>query len=120
MADIVIEFIPYTFQLFAAIVEADPSRPIPENYKTLLQPLLMPAVWETRGNVPACAKFLSSMIPKVKDAILAENQLTAVLGLCQSLISSKKTEQNGFDILDTVVNTFSAYVTVSRDPFQLR
>ncbi|KAJ9143752.1 Chromosome segregation protein [Pleurostoma richardsiae] len=104
----VAEFVPYVFQIFAALLEANPANPIPEHFKTLVQPLLLPAVWDTRGNVPGCARFLAAIIPKATELILAEKQLEPILGIFQRLLASKKTEQNAFDILEAIIGSFQA------------
>ena len=56
--------------------------------------------------MPGCARFLSAIIPRAKDAILAENQLEPVLGIFQRLISGKKTETNAYDVLEAIVGAF--------------
>jgi len=94
------------FQILAALLEANPSSPLPENFKTLIPPLMAPGIWETRGNVPGCARFLSAIIPKAHAEILAENQLEPILGIFQRLTSGKKTELNACDILEAVVGAF--------------
>lgn len=100
------EFVPYVFQIFAALLENTPASELPANFSTLLEPILAPAVWETRSNVPACARFLAAMIPKAKRTILEKRQLEQVLGIFQKLLAFKKTEINAFDILDAVVSAF--------------
>ncbi|POS76247.1 importin alpha re-exporter [Diaporthe helianthi] len=100
------EFVPYVFQIFAALLEAAPTSPLPANFSSLLGPILAPTVWETRGNVPGCARFLSAMVPKAKQAIAESQQLVQILGIFQRLLASKKTEGNAFDILEPVVATF--------------
>lgn len=98
------------FQIFAALLEAHPSSALPPNFSDLLALILQPAVWETRGNVPGCARFLSAIVPKAKNPILAQKQLEQILGVFQRLLASKKTEQNAFDILESVVASFDGYV----------
>ncbi|KAJ0114953.1 importin alpha re-exporter [Diaporthe amygdali] len=100
------EFVPYVFQVFAALLEAAPTSPLPAEFSSLLGPILAPTVWETRGNVPGCARFLSAMIPRAKQTVLESQQLVQILGIFQRLFSSKKTETNAFDILESVVATF--------------
>lgn len=94
------------FQIFAALLEADRSSALSDNFKTLITPLTTPTVWETRGNVPGCARFLAAIIPKATGEIQAGNQLEPVLGIFQQLLSGKKTEQNAFDILEAIVGSF--------------
>lgn len=100
------EFVPYVFQIFAALLEAAPTSPLPANFSSLLGPILAPTVWETRGNVPGCARFLSAMVPKAKQTIVESQQLVQILGIFQRLLASKKTETNAFDILESVVASF--------------
>ncbi|KAH8663966.1 CAS/CSE protein [Xylariales sp. PMI_506] len=97
------EFIPYVFQLFAALLEPNPSGALPNHYKALIAPLVLPTLWETRGNVPGCTRLLSAIIPRAADQIVAENQLEPILGIFQKLLSGKKTEQSAFEILEAIV-----------------
>jgi exportin-2 (importin alpha re-exporter) len=41
---------PYVFQLFAALLEARPDGPLSDFYKALIAPVLMPTLWESKGN----------------------------------------------------------------------
>jgi exportin-2 (importin alpha re-exporter) len=105
-ADQMLEFMPYVFQLFAALLEARPHGPLSEFYKALVAPVLMPALWESRGNVPALARLLSSIIPRSAADIVANNQVEPILGIFQKLMSGKtRTELYGFDVLEAVVTS---------------
>jgi exportin-2 (importin alpha re-exporter) len=106
----VTEFVPYVFQIFAALLEGDASAPLPENFKSLLGPLTTPALWEQRGNVPGCARFLTAIIPKAAAEIQASDLLLVILGIFQRLLLAKKTEQNAFDILEAIVASFPGSV----------
>ncbi|KAF4119638.1 exportin-2 (importin alpha re-exporter) [Geosmithia morbida] len=99
----VTEFMQYVFQILAQLLESGPSDTISDSYRSLLAPLLAPTLWETRGNVPACTRLLSAVIPKVAGAIVSENQLEPVLGIFQKLLSGKKSELHAFDVLDSLV-----------------
>ncbi|KAF7545040.1 hypothetical protein G7046_g9652 [Stylonectria norvegica] len=101
----VTEFMQYVFQILAQLLESSPSESISDNYKALLGPLLNPPLWETRGNVPACTRLLSAVIPKATNAIIADNQLEPVLGIFQRLLGGKKSELYAFDILDSIVKS---------------
>lgn len=99
---------PYVFQLFAALLEANPSGSLPDYYKSLIGPVLMPVLWESRGNVPALSRLLCAIIPRGVTDIAANNQLEPILGIFQKLIAGRtRTETYGFDILETVVGSFS-------------
>ncbi|GAO17259.1 hypothetical protein UVI_02061050 [Ustilaginoidea virens] len=106
LAEEVTEFIPYVFQILAQLIESSPADSISENFKSLLGPLLAAPLWETRGNVPACVRLLSAVIPKTSELILQGNQLEAVLGIFQKLLGFKKSETQAFDILDAIISSF--------------
>ncbi|KAI5924131.1 chromosome segregation protein [Camillea tinctor] len=97
------EFMPYVFQLFAKILELNPSGALPNHYQALLPPLITSTFWETRGNVPALTRLLAAIIPRAAQSIVAGNQVQPVLGIFQGLLRGKKTEQNAFDLLEAIV-----------------
>lgn len=99
------EFLPYIFQILAQLLESCPTD-VSDNYKALLGPLLAAPLWETRGNIPACTRLLSALIPKAAKVIVAENQLEPVLGIFQRLLGSKKSELMAFDVLDAIIHSF--------------
>ncbi|KAI9695531.1 MAG: importin-alpha export receptor [Bogoriella megaspora] len=101
------EFTPYVFQLFAALLEANPTGALSETYKALIGPLLTPALWEQRGNIPALVRLLSSLIPRAADDILRNNQLEPILGIFQLMIASKVQDVHGFDLLEVILSTFA-------------
>ncbi len=101
------EFVPYVFQIFAMLLELNPSSPIPGDFKPLIEGVLAPGLWETRGNVPPLSRFISAIIPKAAQEIVAEKKLEIILSIFQRLLGGKKTEQNSFDILEAVVGTFT-------------
>lgn len=102
------EFMPYVFQLFAALLEANPSATLSDYYKNLVQPILSANLWETRGNTPALTRLLCALITRGSQHIVANNQLEPILGLFQRLISSKSSESYGFDVLETLILHVSA------------
>ncbi|KAK3944125.1 CAS/CSE protein [Diplogelasinospora grovesii] len=104
------EFVPFVFQIFAALLELNPTLPVPADFKLLIDGTLGPTPWETRGNVPPLSRFISAIIPRAAKEILDEKKLEPILSIFQRLLTSKKTEQNAFDILEAVVGTFPAPV----------
>ena len=100
------EFMPYVFQLLAALVEAEPDKPLPQNLQPLIAPVLMPTLWEQRGNVPALVRLLSALIVRSAADMQANKQIENVLGIFQKLLSSKGFESYAFELLETVVSTF--------------
>ncbi|KAK4986391.1 importin-alpha export receptor [Elasticomyces elasticus] len=97
------EFLPYVFQLFAALLEANPSAVLSPYYQSLLEPVLQQEPWDSRGNIPALVRLLSAIIPRGAEQILKENRLTPILGIFQKLVSTKANESHGFDLIETVV-----------------
>lgn len=97
---------PYVFQLFAALLEANPSATLPEYYQSLIAPILMPVMWESKGNVPALVRLLSAVIPRGAQFIVQNNQIEPILGIFQKLLSTKANESHGFDLLEAVVGSF--------------
>ncbi|VUC21535.1 unnamed protein product [Clonostachys rosea] len=106
----VTEFMQYIFQILAQLLESSPPETISDNYKSLLAPLLNPSLWETRGNVPACTRLLSALIPRIEKTIVAENQLEPILGIFQKLLSGKKSELYAFDLLDAIIKSIEPSV----------
>lgn len=97
------EFAPYVFQLFAALLEANPSGDLPELYQNLFAVILLPSVWESRGNVPALVRLLTAMIPRDAQSIVAKNQLEPILGIFQKLVSSKANEAYSFELIECII-----------------
>lgn len=102
------EFTPYVFQLFAALLEANPSGTLSDYYLNLIPPILMPTLWESKGNVPALVRLLAAIIPRAVHSIVQNNQLEPILGIFQKLIVTKMQETFGFDLIETVVAAFPA------------
>ncbi|KAK3377999.1 CAS/CSE protein [Podospora didyma] len=104
----VTEFSPYVFQIFSALLELDSANTVTAGR---LQPVLVYILdiskWETRGNVPPMARFISAIVPKLTAQIKAENQLLPILTIFQNLLAGKKTEQNAFDILEAIIASFT-------------
>ena len=98
---------PYVFQLFAALLETNPSGPLPEKFKTLISPILNPNSWTSKGNVPALVRLLSALIPRAVSEIVQNNQLEPILGIFQSLVSTKTNEIYGYELLECIITNFS-------------
>ncbi|KAI1075276.1 chromosome segregation protein [Whalleya microplaca] len=97
------EFMPYVFQLFAKLLELNPAGALPNKYQALIAPLMLPTFWESRGNIPALTRLLSAIIPRAANSIVDGNQVQPVLGIFQRLLAGKRTEQNAFDLLESII-----------------
>ena len=101
-----IEFAPYVFQLFAALLEANPSGSLSEYYESLIPPILSPELWVSKGNVPALMRLVSSMIPRGALNMVKENQLQPLLAIFQQLVGTKLFEVYGFELLECIISNF--------------
>lgn len=99
----VAEFSPYVFQILAQLLEyrAD-NTGLGDAYGMLLAPLLSPALWERRGNIPALTRLLQAYLMKGAGEIVSRGQLNGMLGVFQKLISSKASEISAFDLLGAI------------------
>jgi exportin-2 (importin alpha re-exporter) len=97
------EFSPYIFQLFSALLEANPSGQLTDYYRSLFSIIIQGAVWEQRGNVPALARLLSAMITRDAQRIVTDKQLEPILGIFQKLISTKAHESHAFELIEALV-----------------
>lgn len=102
------EFVPYVFQLFAALLEANPSGSLSEYYQSLVPPLLTPELWMSKGNVPALVRLLSSMISRGAADIARNNQVERLLAIFSQLVSTKSNEIFGFELLECIIEYFSS------------
>lgn len=102
------EFMPYVFQLFAALLEANPSGSLSEYYQSLIPPLLSPELWASKGNVPALVRLLSSMIARGAADIAGNNQLERLLAIFSQLVSTRTNEVFGFELLECIIENFAA------------
>ncbi|KAF2180236.1 Cse1-domain-containing protein [Zopfia rhizophila CBS 207.26] len=103
LQDDVQEFIPYVFQLFAALLESNPSGELTSYYKALLAPILMPSLWESKGNVPALVRLLTAVISRGPQDIVQSNQVEPILGIFQKLVSTKAHEAYSFELIESVI-----------------
>lgn len=117
------EFMPYVFQLFAALLEANPSAGLSEYYKSIVPPILMAPLWESKGNIPALVRLLSAMMPREAESMIQNGQIEPILGLYRKLISTKANETMGFDLIESAISSFPRsaledyYERIFRDMF---
>jgi exportin-2 (importin alpha re-exporter) len=99
------EFTPYVFQLYAQMVATNPSGSLSANFQQLVAPVLTPAMWDNKGNVPALTRLLIEIIPLGAQEIVTANQTEAILVIFQKLVSSKAYESYAMDLIETVVKS---------------
>lgn len=98
------EFIPYSFQILAFVLENYPiQEPLPAEYEQLIKPLCSPQVWEFKGNIPAVKRLLSAIITFKPTMFNSAENITPILGIYQKLISSKSNDILGFEFLECIM-----------------
>ncbi|KAG5141936.1 hypothetical protein JHK82_017631 [Glycine max] len=100
----VTEFLPYTFQLLAQLVELN-RPPIPPIYMQIFELLLSPETWKRASNVPALVRLLQAFLQKAPNEITQGDRLTKVLGIFDTLIQASSTSEQGFYVLNTVIES---------------
>uniref|UniRef100_A0A1J3EFA2 Exportin-2 n=1 Tax=Noccaea caerulescens TaxID=107243 RepID=A0A1J3EFA2_NOCCA len=102
LADDIAEFLPYAFQLLAQLVELN-IPPLAPGYMQIFLLLLSPESWKRSGNVPALVRLLQAFLQKAPHEVTQENRLSQVLGIFEKLVSSPSTDEQGFYVLNTVI-----------------
>ncbi|CAM9656674.1 unnamed protein product, partial [Chrysoparadoxa australica] len=102
LAQDVVEFAPYVFQILAQLLELQPGA-FSASYEALFPPLLMPALWERKGNVPALVRLMTAYLKKDAPSLVAKGHLAPILGVFQKLLATKATEVQAFSMLCSVV-----------------
>lgn len=102
----VTEFFPYTFQLLAQLVELN-RPPMPPTYMQIFELLLSPETWKRASNVPALVRLLQAFLQKAPNEIIQGDRLTKVLGIFDTLIQSSSTSEQGFYVLNTVIESLA-------------
>lgn len=97
------EFVPYSFQLLSYLLESLPvGAPLPEQYSALVRPLLLPVVWEYRGNIPGVTRLIIAIMERDASTFI-HTELTPLLGVFQKLIASRTNDSYGFDLLQSIL-----------------
>ena len=105
------DFTPYIFQLFAALLAAQPEgEALSPNFQALVGPILTPSMWDSRGNIPALTHLLRTLLPHSSNAgasqIAAASQTESLLVIFQKLVATKAHETYGMDLLESIVSSF--------------
>nr|GMD39947.1 Exportin-2 [Ipomoea batatas] len=96
------EFFPYAFQLLAQLVELN-RPPLPQHYMQIFEILLLPDSWKKSGNVPALVRLLQAFLRKAPHELNQQGRLSNVLGIFNTLVSSPSTDEQGFYVINTII-----------------
>jgi exportin-2 (importin alpha re-exporter) len=103
LGDDVTEFVPYVFQIVSQLLQAQKaSHGLSSVYQSLIKPLMSPALWESRGNVPALVGLLEAILCRGGEIIVQTNTLEPLLGVFQKLVASKVNDVYGLDLLEQI------------------
>lgn len=100
----VIEFFPYAFQLLAQLVELN-SSPLPAHYMQFFIVLSSPDLWKKSSDVPALVRLLQAFLRMAPSELIREGKLQQVLGIFNQLVLSPSTEDQGFFVLNTIMES---------------
>ncbi|CAI5756683.1 unnamed protein product [Candida verbasci] len=95
------EFVPYTFQILAYLLE-NYCQGLPETYKSLIEPLMSPSIWQFKGNIPGVTRLLIAIIEKDPNYFKQDN-IVPLLGVFQNLLASKINDNYGFDLITIIL-----------------
>ncbi|KAG6427215.1 hypothetical protein SASPL_111457 [Salvia splendens] len=109
------EFFPYAFQLLAQLVDFNRS-PLPANYMDIFAILLLQDSWKKSANVPSLVRLLQAFLRKAPHELNQQGRLSNILGIFENLVSSRSTAEQGFYVLNTVIENLgydvvSAYIS---------
>ena len=97
------EFTPYVFQVLAQQLEFRSTEGGLGQYEGLFRPLLTPALWERKGNVPALTRLMQAYVLKAAPTLVEGNYLVGILGCFQKLLCSPATEADAFNLLGSLI-----------------
>jgi exportin-2 (importin alpha re-exporter) len=95
----ILEFSPYVFQILAQLLEFHPTDGGLGRYESLFRPLLTPALWERKGNVPALTRLIQAYLLKAAPHLVQGGFLPGMLGCFQKMVSVPATEGDAFTLL---------------------
>lgn len=109
------EFFPYAFQLLAQLVDFNRS-PLPGNYMDIFAILLLQDSWKKSANVPSLVRLLQAFLRKAPHELNQQGRLSNILGIFENLVLSRSTAEQGFYVLNTVIENLgydvvSAYIS---------
>ncbi|VVC32399.1 Hypothetical protein CINCED_3A009409 [Cinara cedri] len=100
----IMEFMPYTFQLLAQLLEFHSPGNVGETYRILYPFLLTPGLWEKTSNIHPLVRLLRSYVRKTSPENFEKSlNINGLLGVFQKLIASKSQDQEGFRLLKTII-----------------
>ena len=76
---------------------------VPGPYMELFPFLLMPVLWENRGNIQPLVRLIQAYVRLGPEQIISLGKIEPLLGIFQKLIASKANDHEGFNLLQTMI-----------------
>ncbi|EKG05551.1 CAS/CSE/importin domain protein, putative [Trypanosoma cruzi] len=101
----VLEYVPYTLQVMAQLLDARGSVSFepPAHYQALLEPLLIPDMYQQKGNIPAVVRLLVSFIEHYPRYVHSKGLTEKVLIIFRSLLQYKNYDHEGLNVLTAII-----------------
>ncbi|ORC90715.1 putative CAS/CSE/importin domain protein [Trypanosoma theileri] len=101
----VLEYVPYTLQIMAQLLDtrSGGSPDPPAHYQALLEPLLVPDMYQQKGNIPAVVRLLVSFIEHYPRYVHSKGLTEKTLMIFRALLQYKNYDHEGFNILTSMV-----------------
>jgi len=104
------DFIPYSIQIFSQMLDLSTPGSLNDAYNKLFTSFLNPALWESEGTVPAARRYLQAYITHAPSTFVSSPEFGTVLNIFQSLTMSPVHVLEGFELITTIMQTFSVDV----------
>ncbi|KEG15487.1 putative CAS/CSE/importin domain protein [Trypanosoma grayi] len=101
----VLEYVPYTLQIMAQLLDTHGSNSPepPAHYQALLEPLLIPDMYQQKGNIPAVVRLLVAFIEHYPRFVHGKGFTEKTLAIFRSLLQYKNYDHEGLNILTAII-----------------
>jgi len=109
------DFIPYTFQLFAAFLRAYPEGSnVSQFYIDQIESFLGPELWQPMGNIPGLSMLIGSYCIKLPDIIA--NYSANIFEIAERLLSGSRTHIHAFNMFTSMMQYLPPEILLSLLP----
>lgn len=111
------EYVPYTLQIMAQLLDTrgSASEP-PAHYQSLLEPLLLLDIYQQRGNIPAAVRLLVAFIEHYPRYVHDRGLTEKALMVFRLLLQYKNYDHEGLNLLTAIIMSYPKEIA---SPFML-
>ncbi|KAG8341610.1 putative CAS/CSE/importin domain protein [Trypanosoma vivax] len=104
----VLEYVPYVLQIMAQLLDihGSTSPEPPAHYQALLEPLLLPGMYQNKGNIPAVTRLLMSFIDHFPHYVHGKGFTEKTLMVFRLLLQFKNYDHEGLNVLTSIVRAY--------------